>query len=579
MTAPTNVPSAAGAISGKPRASLRIGGKLAAGFAILTLLMLGLGGMSLHGMAGIDSKVANLEENTLPSLRWVNLIAQTLERYQSLQYRLLVNAIDGTDLTESQTRLNDADTQLQAARAGFDPLIDPGEEQEIVTRFDAALADYRQTVSTELQRLVRKHDTATASRLMSGPGVTQITTLRDLITTDLAYENRHGDGAAADSRAAYKTTRNLTAGAVATAAILSALIATFLIRDIVGPLVRLRTAMGQIAAGDLTAAIPGANRRDEIGAMANAVGIFKQGLAENVSRAADEAAALTRRAERTARIDSLVAGFQTLASDSATSLGGSVGQLQSTARAMAGTADTTTDRATLAASAATEADAGIQSVAASAEELAASVNEISRQVAQSAQVTSDAVQQAQRTGDIVRTLADAAGRIGQVVDLIKGIAGQTNLLALNATIEAARAGDAGRGFAVVASEVKALASQTAQATGDISQHVGQIQTATAQAVEAINAITDRVASISAIATTIAAAVEQQGVATAEIARNVQQTAAGAAAVTANMHVVSAGAADTTSAAAQVLTAATALGAQSSSFNQHIDIFLSAVRAA
>ena len=562
-----------------PGASIRIGGKLATGFALLTLLMFGLGALSLHGMASMETTAASLSENTLPSLRSVNLMAQTLERYRSLQYRLLVNASEGTDLTESQTRLSDADTQLQAARAGFEPLIDPGEERETLTRFDAALAEYRQTVSTELQRLVQKHDTATASRLMTGPGVAQITTLRDMISADLAYENRNGDAASARSHAAYTTTRTLTAGALVTAVFLSALIATFLIRDIVTPLVRLRTAMGQLAADDLTAAIPGANRRDEIGAMANAVGIFKQGLAENVSRAADEAAALNRRAARTTRIDSLVAGFQTLASDSATSLGGSVGQLQSTARAMAGTADTTTDRATLAASAATEADAGIQSVAASAEELAASVNEISRQVAQSAQVTSDAVQQAQRTGDIVRTLADAAGRIGQVVDLIKGIAGQTNLLALNATIEAARAGDAGRGFAVVASEVKALASQTAQATGDISQHIGQIQTATGQAVEAISAITDRVASISAIATTIAAAVEQQGVATAEIARNVQQTAAGAAAVTANMHVVSSGAADTTSAAADVLAAATALGAQSTSFNQQIDTFLTAVRAA
>ena len=166
------------------------------------------------------------------------------------------------------------------------------------------------------------------------------------------------------------------------------------------------------------------------------------------------------------------------------------------------------------------------SVASAAEELSSSVVEISRQVQQSARMAGDAVSQARDTSFRVNELSKAASRIGDVVDLINTIAGQTNLLALNATIEAARAGEAGRGFAVVASEVKALAEQTAKATGEISQQIGGIQSATQDSVTAITEISDSIEKLSEISSAIAAAVEEQGAATQEIARNVQQAAQG-----------------------------------------------------
>jgi len=221
----------------------------------------------------------------------------------------------------------------------------------------------------------------------------------------------------------------------------------------------------------------------------------------------------------------------------------------------------------------------VQTVASAAEQLTASISEISRQVLQSSRITERAVADARRTDTVVRALSDGAQKIGDVVGLITSIAGQTNLLALNATIEAARAGDAGRGFAVVASEVKNLAQQTAKATDEIGAQIGQIQTATGEAVEAIRAITGVIEEVSTIATAIASAVEQQGAATAEIARNVQQTAVSAHEVTSNIAGVSQAANDTGAAAAQVLSAAEGLSRQAATLTDEVNEFAAGIRAA
>ena len=211
--------------------------------------------------------------------------------------------------------------------------------------------------------------------------------------------------------------------------------------------------------------------------------------------------------------------------------------------------------------------------------MASSVHEISRQVQESANIAGQAVDQARSTNDRVAELAQAAARIGDVVELINTIAGQTNLLALNATIEAARAGDAGRGFAVVAAEVKALAEQTAKATGEISQQIGSIQDATQQSVSAIKQIGDTIGRMSEIASTIASAVEEQGAATQEISRNVQQAAQGTMEVSANITDVQRGASETGSASSQVLSAAQSLSQDSNRLKQEVGRFLGTVRAA
>ena len=253
--------------------------------------------------------------------------------------------------------------------------------------------------------------------------------------------------------------------------------------------------------------------------------------------------------------------------------------LEASATTLASSADHAQELTAVVAQASDEASTNVHSVASATEELTSSVNEISRQVQEAARIAGEAVSQAHATTDRVSELSKAAARIGDVVELINSIAGQTNLLALNATIEAARAGDAGRGFAVVASEVKALAEQTARATGDIGQQISGIQLATQESASAINGISGTISRLSEISSTIAAAVEEQGAATQEIARNVQQAARGTQQVTSNVDEVRRGATQTGLASSQVLSAAQVLSRDSNRLKLEVGNFLNSVRTA
>jgi methyl-accepting chemotaxis protein len=253
-------------------------------------------------------------------------------------------------------------------------------------------------------------------------------------------------------------------------------------------------------------------------------------------------------------------------------------RLQASARELSGAAATSGEEAAAVAEAGGRATADVQSVAAAAEEMAASVNEISRRVTEAAEVASRAVAEARQTDTTVQGLSDAAARIGDVVRLIGDIAGQTNLLALNATIEAARAGVAGKGFAVVASEVKSLAGQTAKATEEIARQIAEMQGATSQAVAAIRGIGKTVERTSEIATTIAAAVEEQGSATREIARSAAQVAEATNTVASRIQGVRGAAEATGSSASLMRDDSGALAAQAAALREKAGGFLQAVRA-
>jgi methyl-accepting chemotaxis protein len=350
-------------------------------------------------------------------------------------------------------------------------------------------------------------------------------------------------------------------------------------RGLTRPLTVLCGAMDRLASGDLTSKVPFTERRNEIGRIARSLSVFGHHLAEAEHLRAEQAAN-HQRAEREKQMALNVTAdaFEAKVGHLVGMLSAGATQLQETAQSMATTATETNREAFTVAAAAEEASAGVQTVAAAAEELTSSINEISHQVAQSSRIAGKAVQDAGRTDIIVRTLADGAQKIGQVVELIASIAGQTNLLALNATIEAARAGDAGKGFAVVAGEVKSLALQTAKATEDIGGQIRQIQSATAEAVQAIKEISTTIEEVSAIAVTIASAVEEQGAATAEIARNVNQTAASTQDVTANIAGVSQAAKTTGAAAHQVLDAASGLSQQAGQLTGEVSRFVAGVRA-
>jgi methyl-accepting chemotaxis protein len=363
--------------------------------------------------------------------------------------------------------------------------------------------------------------------------------------------------------------------------VIGTLLAWLIGRAISKPVVGLCAGMRELAEGNFEVVLPGLGRGDEVGDMAQAVETFKV-KAEQKARAEAEAkaqqdqlAAQQRRADMIKLADT----FEAAVGEIVETVSSASTELEASATTLTATAERAQEITTTVAAASEEASTNVQSVASATEELTSSVNEIGRQVQESARIANDAVDQARKTNDRVAELSKAAARIGDVVELINTIAGQTNLLALNATIEAARAGEAGRGFAVVASEVKALAEQTAKATGEIGQQIAGIQAATQESVGAIKEISGTIEKLSEISSTIAAAVEEQGAATQEISRNVQQAAQGTMQVSSNITDVQRGASETGSASAQVLSAAQMLSGDSNRLKTEVENFLATVRAA
>jgi methyl-accepting chemotaxis protein len=368
------------------------------------------------------------------------------------------------------------------------------------------------------------------------------------------------------------------AGLVAVVAASAALI-VMVRRRVCKPIVDLTATMSRLASGDVSGEIAGAERGDEIGAMASAVRVFKDNMIAAERLATEKAAENDGKMRRAQMLDELTRSFEAKVTELVGGLSAASSIMEDTAQSMSSTATLTNRQAAIVAAASDQTSANVQTVASATEELASSISEIGRQVAQSTEIAARAVDNARRTGETARSLAEGAQKIGDVVTLIQSIAAQTNLLALNATIEAARAGDAGRGFAVVASEVKSLAGQTAKATTEISEQIAAIQAASDQTVTAIQNVANVIGEIDQIGTAIAAAIEEQGSATKEISRSVQEAARGTQEVNSNITGVQKAADDTGAAANQVLGAAEQLSSQSKDLAGQVNRFLSEVRAA
>jgi methyl-accepting chemotaxis protein len=400
-----------------------------------------------------------------------------------------------------------------------------------------------------------------------------------LLEKSINLSNAGADTATRRAAEGYNFAFWIVLGIVAAVVICGVGVGLYLVRDLSSGIASIVKPMQALGSGDLSAEVTRRGENTEIGAMADALQVFKDALI--AKKAADAAAARDAEAkiERGRRVDSITRAFEAMIGEIVETVSSASTELEASAGTLTSTAERAQELATTVASASEEASTNVQSVASATEEMASSVNEISRQVQESARMASEAVDQASRTNDRVGELSKAAARIGDVIELINNIAGQTNLLALNATIEAARAGEAGRGFAVVASEVKALAEQTAKATGEIGQQITGIQAATEDSVGAIQEISGTIGKLSEISSAIAAAVEEQGAATQEISRNVQQAAQGTQMVSANITDVQRGATETETASSHVLSAAQSLSGDSNRLKLEVAKFLESVRAA
>ncbi len=350
-------------------------------------------------------------------------------------------------------------------------------------------------------------------------------------------------------------------------------------RSITGPLVRLSGAMDQLAAGDSTVEIPATDSKDEIGAMARTVIVFRDNAIEREQLAVTQEKSVRERERRTETIAATIARFEETVDEALGKVRGAAQKLETASGALNAATDAVSAESASAEQRVGAASMNVSSAASSAEELAASIGEIAGQAATSTDVASRAVTEAQRTVRTMTELGSAATRIGEVIGLIQAIAGQTNLLALNATIEAARAGEAGRGFAVVASEVKSLASQTAKATEEVATQIGAIQSAAGDATEAIEQVNTIIAEMSGIAAGVAAAVEEQNAAVSTIAEGVNRASSEARTGAEAMTRVASASADTRATADEVKALAETLAGDAERLEDEVRHFLSEVRAA
>lgn len=553
---------------------LKVRGKLFAGFGIVVAFMLAnaVWVTISSGQIRAAMQSANIASNTVITMK--NAFLEVRQgRVMAWSY---MATGEPSYLSGRDTAFKNFDTIYQRALAN--PL--PPQAVRLMTDFHVAVTEFRDAAT-------RMNDLKKQGVAMTAPEMVAV--MKDVDAGARKYAETNGkassfldtlnDDMSANAYAQLSLSNAILLAVAGLLVVLSAIIAFVLAQAIATPARALSGVIGRLAEGSTEVEVPYQQRGDEIGEIAKSVGVLRDELRQ--AQLAREEQARREEAERLLleRRQHLANGFVARMQALATGFAGSSAEVADSARNLSSTAEECARQAQAVSVAAEQAATNVQTVAASSEELAASVREITKQVSHSADVADVAFKEAEASNTRISALSVSATAIGDVINLIKGIADQTNLLALNATIEAARAGDNGKGFAVVASEVKQLAAQTAQATADISAKVNEIQHATNGTVTSMTEIVRVISDIKEISSAIASAVEEQGAATGEIAENCQQAATGTQEVTDNISGVGRAAEMTGSASTQLLSLSEGLSNQATELGSVVATFVRDLNAA
>lgn len=558
--------------------------KISAKVISLTLLLLGamlaLATVAIVGIRSLNAALDDARDTTI-EMQAAGRISQVIIALNRAEYRLAANPADYDAVLGI---LADRKKLFEASIATALKTASPA--QAAVLR---NIQDEYQAYGGELDRTLQVAQRNKAAQLGEGQKAILAEVVSSRVVTDRlqAVVDRYSaqtDQEDADaSRAAEALAHSLQVWIIGTAAVALTLGAFlgWLIgqRGIAAPLKAAVDCLRQLANGNLSVAIFGLSRKDEIGDIAHAMEVFQESARERQRMQAQEAQEAAAKLARAEQINRLIQSFEHRVGEGVQVMSAAATELEATANALAATAEETSRQSGVVGSAATQTATNVQTVAAATEELGSTVQEVARQMEEARQAAVDATQEAEAAQGQVVALTDSGHKIRQVIDLIQNIAAQTNLLALNATIEAARAGDAGKGFAVVASEVKALANQTAQATDEIRAQVDTMQGTITGAVTAIQSIGTVVLRLNERATAVAAAVEQQSLATAEIGRNAVQAAQGTSEVTSTITGIQQAAQTTAAGSGQVLGSAKEVAERIVGLKNDIDGFIAGVRAA
>jgi methyl-accepting chemotaxis protein len=554
---------------------LAIRTKIALAFAVVLLLVAGLGGSAVSRLATIDRTVNALTGDAMVGVNELDEMREALLRYRLSVAHYIIGRIQSADFDKT------ADAAQAAYRthdARYAPTVNDPREQGLYDAIRRGAQAYFDAAAPAVALYhAGKLDESWAMYQANG-AIPKGEALDTALDADKAYNIDGASRLTAQADRDYHTGRLIIAGLLAASAILALGVGYLLVRGIARPVVRSAAVLDQLTRRDYAFELRQAWRRDEIGALSRSMESLRDALQNADRLAAEQQAAQTAKARRQAAMEQHTQDFGGSVSGVMAALAASAETMRRAAEAMAQGADSVHAEATRTAEEAGQSSRDLTAVAAAVEQLTGSVAEIARQLTEASGVAHEAVARADASHATMQSLSEATVRIGDVVRLISDIAGQTNLLALNATIEAARAGEAGKGFAVVAGEVKTLAAQTAKATSDIATQIETVRSATNEAVTAMAEIGGIIGRMNGVSSAIAAAVEQQSATVTEIAGNVQGVAGATAHTAEAMQQVVTQSQQAGGQSRDVLSGAADIGVEAGRLRIEVDQFLAAVRA-